>query len=112
MDYTYYVCDKTSPQNHIFDLTEIEFKELENLYQTFSKFSNIVDCYYNFIISAQDLIDLLDFISSPKCNKNKNDEVMKIYSHLKYRFVTNVMFGRLLYDNYQNFCKLLKKKSI
>ncbi|MCK1235415.1 hypothetical protein [Streptococcus uberis] len=109
MDYNYYVCDKTSPQNHIFDLTEIEFKELENLYQTFSKFSNIVDCYYNFIISAQDLIDLLDFISSPKCNKNKNDEVMKIYSHLKYRFVTNVMFGRLLYDNYQNFCKLLKK---
>lgn len=108
MDYNYYVCDKTSPQNQIFDLTEIEFNELEGLYQTFSKFSNIVDCYYNFIISTQDLIDLIDFISSPDCNKENNDEIMKIYPHLKYRFVSNVIFGRLLFDNYKNFCKQLQ----
>lgn len=108
MDYNYFICDKVSPENHIFDLTEIEFNELEGIYQTFSKFSNIVDCYYNFIISVQDLIDLLDFIISPECNKEKNDEIMKIYSHLKYRFVTNVILGRLLFDNYQNFCKQLK----
>lgn len=108
MDYNYYVCDKTSPQNQIFDLTEIEFNELEGLYQTFSKFSNIVDCYYNFIISTQDLIDLIDFISSPDCNKENNGEIMKIYPHLKYRFVSNVIFGRLLFDNYKNFCKQLQ----
>ena len=93
MDYHYYVCDKTSPKNSILDLTENEFKELESLYQVFSKFSNIVDCYNNFLLSAQDLINLLDFINSPECNKEDNNEVSKIYSHIKYRFISNVLFG-------------------
>ncbi|MFA1355917.1 hypothetical protein FOB62_06325 [Streptococcus dysgalactiae] len=42
MDCNYYDCDKTSPQNHLLYLTEIEFRELEDLYQDLSKFSNIV----------------------------------------------------------------------
>lgn len=42
MDCNYYDCDKISPQNHLLYLTEIEFRELEDLYQDLSKFSNIV----------------------------------------------------------------------
>ncbi|HIH7932010.1 TPA: hypothetical protein ACYSWA_002352 [Streptococcus suis] len=112
MDYHYYVCDKTSPKNSILDLTENEFKELESLYKVFSKFSNIVDCYNNFLLSAQDLINLLDFINSPECNKEDNNEVSKIYSHIKYRFISNVLFGRILFDNYQNFCKQIKNSKL
>lgn len=79
-----------------------EYELLKKFNLDFNKFSNVVDCYKNFIKSKNMLEEYINKIETDI------EEMEKIYSELKFLVLTNILLGRLFVDNCKAFSTQLK----
>ncbi len=97
----YFVGSRTG-NRLIHRITQQEYSTLKRFNDDFIKFSNVVDCYNNFLRSRLMIEEYVSVVET------HSGDMEKIYSELKFLLLTNILLGRLFFDNCKSFTLQLK----
>lgn len=97
----YFVGSRTG-NRLIHRITQQEYSTLKRFNDDFIKFSNVVDCYNNFLRSRLMIEEYVSVVET------HSGDMEKIYSELKFLMLTNILLGRLFFDNCKSFTLQLK----
>lgn len=97
----YFVGSRTG-NRLIHRITQQEYSTLKRFNDDFFKFSNVVDCYNNFLRSRLMIEEYVSVVET------HSGDMEKIYSELKFLMLTNILLGRLFFDNCKSFTLQLK----
>ena len=97
----YFVGSRTG-NRLIHRITQQEYSTLKRFNDDFIKFSNVVDCYNNFLRSRLMIEEYVSVVET------YSGDMEKIYSELKFLMLTNILLGRLFFDNCKSFTLQLK----
>lgn len=97
----YFVGSRTG-HRLIHRITQQEYSTLKRFNDDFIKFSNVMDCYNNFLRSRLMIEEYVSVVET------HSGDMEKIYSELKFLMLTNILLGRLFFDNCKSFTLQLK----
>lgn len=100
-EFFYFVGSRTG-NRLIHRITQQEYSTLKRFNDDFIKFSNVVDCYNNFLRSRLMIEEYVSVVET------HSGDMEKIYSELKFLMLTNILLGRLFFDNCKSFTLQLK----